>query len=316
MTRKDRPFVFDSIVFLVKIIYKLIKRKCQNFMVSIFFVNRMNKKAADLGLVNSTFRSPSGLGKTGHISTARDMLKLFVVASKNNVLNKIWAVKSKDIGIGGDNSRVESVESTYHSDTLLNVGYPVLGGKTGTLYSKEGLIACNAAILTEINGNKVVGVVMGAKSIAFCGVMKNDVRFAAMKELFDISKNVLKYPAYDISSAFVKHAVSAIACVLNGDGSYDILYEQEADKAHLPASMTKVLMILTALDYVQNLQDTIQLKTSDLVGGSGAVFKKGDIVSIKDLLYAIVLPSSNSGATALARHTSLLISKKSIRKNQ
>lgn len=316
MTRKNRAFVFGRLLFWVRKIYRLIKRKCQNFIVSLFFIKRMNRKAADLGLVDSAFRSPSGLGKTGNTSTARDMLKLFAEASKNNIFNKIWSAESKNISISGDNNRIEFVESTYHSDTLINVGYPVLGGKTGTLYGKEGLIACNAGVLTEINGNKVIGVIMGAKSTGFNGVMENDVRFDAMKELFDISKHVLNNPGCDICSFAVTNAASAIACVLNDDGSYDVLYEQGADKAHSPASMTKVLMLLTVFDCIQNLQDTVQIKTSDMVGGSGAVFRVGDIVSIEDLLYAIMLPSSNSGATALARHTSSKLLTKNIKQHQ
>jgi D-alanyl-D-alanine carboxypeptidase (penicillin-binding protein 5/6) len=47
------------------------------------FVTRMNEEAAALGLTQSHFKNPCGLDQPGHVSTARDLVKLASVAMKH-----------------------------------------------------------------------------------------------------------------------------------------------------------------------------------------------------------------------------------------
>ena len=73
----------------------------------------------------------------------------------------------------------------------------------------------------------------------------------------------------------------------------------------VPASMTKVLTLLVAVENIDNLDDTFEI-TSDITDYclkndcSNAGFEVGEVVTIKDLLYAAILPSGADGALGLA----------------
>jgi len=133
-------------------------------------------------------------------------------------------------------------------------------------------------------------------------------RFAAIDELFDICSRVLTDKDYDTSSDKVLNAPSAIACVLTGNGSkYKVLFEQNKNVVHSPASMSKMLTLLTALDYIKDLDEEITIKEYDVTRGSGCIFYAGDKVRYRDLFYALMLPSSNTAATAIARNVGKLV---------
>ena len=73
----------------------------------------------------------------------------------------------------------------------------------------------------------------------------------------------------------------------------------------VPASMTKVLTLLVAVENIDNLDDTFEI-TGDITNYclinncSNAGFEAGEVVTIRDLLYAAILPSGADGALGLA----------------
>ena len=86
-----------------------------------------------------------------------------------------------------------------------------------------------------------------------------------------------------------------------------VLYENNPDKRMYPASLTKIMTALVVFDKVKNLDDTLVFsynsvttgldKNTTTIGASA-----GDKLSIKDCLYAILLPSANDAANALAEY--------------
>ncbi|MBR6034012.1 MAG: D-alanyl-D-alanine carboxypeptidase [Clostridia bacterium] len=86
-----------------------------------------------------------------------------------------------------------------------------------------------------------------------------------------------------------------------------IIYEKNAHEKMYPASTTK---ILTALVTIENckLSDTaiVSQNAIDMVpnGYSNANLKAGEEFTIKDLLYALLVPSANEAANVLAEHIS------------
>ena len=62
------------------------------------FVRMMNGKAAEIGMKNTSFATPSGLDGEGHYSTAYDMAILAAYALKNAVFAEIVATKAITIG--------------------------------------------------------------------------------------------------------------------------------------------------------------------------------------------------------------------------
>ena len=80
-----------------------------------------------------------------------------------------------------------------------------------------------------------------------------------------------------------------------------ILYAANADIRLPMASTTKILTAATVLDDCEDLQEKIEIPNEAVgVEGSSVYLKKGDIYTVEDLLYGLMLRSGNDCATALA----------------
>lgn len=90
------------------------------------------------------------------------------------------------------------------------------------------------------------------------------------------------------------------------------IYQQNADEKVSIASITKVMSAITVLDYVDDLEEMVTIQKNvfkDTEGYSVMGLQVGDRISIKDLLYGLMLPSGADAANALALHTAGSISK-------
>lgn len=89
-------------------------------------------------------------------------------------------------------------------------------------------------------------------------------------------------------------------------GGTEVVFEQAAYKRMNPASTTKIMTAIIALKY-GNLDDLVTV-TEDAVitesGSSMAGVKPGDVMSLEDLLYGLMIPSGNDAANAIAVHIS------------
>lgn len=101
------------------------------------FVNEMNKKAMEIGMLNTEFTNPSGLDNSdrGNYSTAYDMAILTRYAMKNKDYRQIVSTKSY---------KVTTNKKTYlwkNKNKLLQYDY-ITGGKTGfTEKAKRTLVS-------------------------------------------------------------------------------------------------------------------------------------------------------------------------------
>lgn len=132
---------------LEDLIYGLMLRSGNDAAVSIAtyvsgdietFVKKMNKKAIEIGMKNTTFNNPSGLDEKefkGNISSAYDMALLMSYAMKNEEFRKITSTKSHT---------VKTNMNTYkwkNKNKLLNSYKYTTGGKTGfTKKAKRTLV--------------------------------------------------------------------------------------------------------------------------------------------------------------------------------
>lgn len=91
------------------------------------FADKMNEKAAALGMTNTHFVTPSGLDADGHYSTARDMATLTRAALKNEEFRKICGLSSASISFGNPPNR----RTLYNSNKLLARYEGCIGVKTG-----------------------------------------------------------------------------------------------------------------------------------------------------------------------------------------
>lgn len=86
----------------------------------------------------------------------------------------------------------------------------------------------------------------------------------------------------------------------------EILFSEHANEKLYPASTTKIMTAYLALKY-GNLEDyvTISETAVDVPSDSStAHLQVGDVLTLEDLLYALMLPSGNDSAVAIAEHIS------------
>ena len=86
-----------------------------------------------------------------------------------------------------------------------------------------------------------------------------------------------------------------------------VLFEQNADEALPPASVTKIMTLLLVMEAIENGQ----LRYEELVtasahacsmGGSQIYLKEGEQMTVEDMLKSVVIASANDAAVALAEH--------------
>jgi D-alanyl-D-alanine endopeptidase (penicillin-binding protein 7) len=133
------------------------------------FVERMNEKAIELGLENTSFADPSGLN-AANMSSAYDLSRLISLATSDDRIAPIMRTQQYTVNTS---RRAINIHSTNRLLTDSNV--EVVGGKTGFI-SKAGY--CLATLLHIPQSDQTVAVVvLGAKS--------NTGRFWETRHLFN-----------------------------------------------------------------------------------------------------------------------------------
>ncbi len=122
------------------------------------FVRRMNEKALELGLQNTSYADPSGL-LSENISSAYDMARLITLASSDERIASIMRTAEYTVHTS---RRAITFHSTNH--LLGRDGVDVRAGKTGFI-SKAGYCLATLLRLPQ-SGQQVAVVVLGARSNA------------------------------------------------------------------------------------------------------------------------------------------------------
>lgn len=100
--------------------------------------------------------------------------------------------------------------------------------------------------------------------------------------------------------------VNARAYVLASIDTGEIIFEKNSNERYDPASLTKLLTAYTTYKYVEDFDGTKvtapRYVYDELFGmnSSTADIRQGEILSVKDLMYAMLLPSANEAASILA----------------
>lgn len=86
-----------------------------------------------------------------------------------------------------------------------------------------------------------------------------------------------------------------------------VLFAKNADQPYYPASITKILTALIVLEHC-SLDEEVTFSHDDVynveAGSSTAGIDEGDVLTVRDCLYALMLASANESANALACHVS------------
>lgn len=293
------------------------------------FIQAMQEKADKYGL-DMTVNGVAGFSDDGidnQLADGKAMAKLYAIASGYDELCKIWNTSAdKYIYSKGEistqhicHSSVYGYNDGAHYANCLTDYYDMLGGKTGT-WSPLRLVGA---------------IVKGPNDVILCGWVRRSGnesaasnRYTCMKKLVDIAYALLADPSANVSalqSALVSDGCIAAEIIKLPLGNM-LLYEKanltdESASAKYDtfiygyndtvkdkiASNTKVLTAITALDYVSDLNELVTLTNSDVANqtrGTDAspILSAGEKFTIRELLYAMMLPSSNRAAQAIARH--------------
>lgn len=130
------------------------------------FITVMNIKARQLGLEGSVFKNPSGLDGGGHLSTARDLVRLSSVAIKNETFAQIVATKEEVVK--SQDGKIS--HKLVNLNKLVGEVEGVLGVKTGwTENARENLVT-----YIDRDGHRVMIALLGSQD-----------RFGETKELIE-----------------------------------------------------------------------------------------------------------------------------------
>jgi len=130
------------------------------------FVARMNEKAKELHLINTHFVNPSGLEDVGHVSSARDLVRLAEIAMQDNRFASI--VGTKEMVVTSTDEKF--VHKLTNINELIGEVDGVLGVKTGwTENARENLVS-----YIDRDGKKVFIALLGSQD-----------RFTETKELIE-----------------------------------------------------------------------------------------------------------------------------------
>lgn len=95
-------------------------------------------------------------------------------------------------------------------------------------------------------------------------------------------------------------AISADSAILVDAQTGRVLYEKNADRQSLIASTTKIMTALVVCEQC-NVLDRVRIpKEAVGIEGSSIYLKEGEILTVQELLYGLMLHSGNDAAVALA----------------
>lgn len=101
--------------------------------------------------------------------------------------------------------------------------------------------------------------------------------------------------------------IYAPSCILMESSTGKILYSKNANEKMYPASTTKVMTAILVLEKCK-LTDVVTVSHNAIfsvpTGYSNANLQEGEELTVKDLLYVLLIPSANDAAFALAEHIS------------
>ena len=113
--------------------------------------------------------------------------------------------------------------------------------------------------------------------------------------------------AYDLTGMSGSPDVTAESAIVMDARSGEIIYSKQADAQRYPASITKVMTALLAIENC-NMDDIVTFSDQAVngieAGSSSAGINVGAELTVEDTLYALMLVSANEAGAALAEHIS------------
>ena len=112
---------------------------------------------------------------------------------------------------------------------------------------------------------------------------------------------------FTVRASALELDISSKSAILYNLDNGEVLYEKDADEKASIASLTKIMTALVSIENIKDLDSQVVLNADDFKGlaeanAVTAGFTKGEVVTYRDLLYGLLLPSGADAAKALARN--------------
>lgn len=192
------------------------------------FVDLMNKKANELGMVNSHFCNASGLDADGHFSTARDISVLGKELLKHSMITKYTSIYMDSL----KNGKVELV----NTNKMVRFYEGCNGLKTGTTDNAGSCLCCTATR----NNMTLIAVSMGSQT--------SKDRFNTCRALLDYGFAGWELVVPDLSSL----DINSINVVNGKKNSVEIKIESDFSSVLVPKnSFNKIETKLDMENYIE-----------------------------------------------------------------
>lgn len=115
----------------------------------------------------------------------------------------------------------------------------------------------------------------------------------------------VEYPTGLESAEKFDKTIASQYCVLVDPENNRVLAERNADQKMYPASMTKIMTLIVAVENMESPDDTFTMTYEILnplinADASRAGFEENETITIKDMLYGAILPSGADATVGLA----------------
>lgn len=154
----------------------------------------------------------------------------------------------------------------------------------------------------KLSGNKLIYLVIPFGILLIALIISDLVVRIRVDELGLRANPITNFRAADLpvlNSNNILNISSYGAIIIDND-SKSILFSKNPMLRFSMASTTKIMTALVALDHYK-MNDILTVQT-DNVEGSVVGFKKGERLTFESLLYAMLLPSANDAALAIAQN--------------
>lgn len=248
------------------------------------FVDAMNAKASSIGVNNSHFSDPSGFVSKDSRSTASDIATVFSHVMADPKIAAVLEKNTGEMSIAGRARRTRVIESTVCRDLFTDSDFRILAGKTGT----SPCNAYNVAFIARASDD----------SLFLCSLLGSDSEENRWKDsLASLTCAYDRRRGIDTKALDVTAKSVSVRTYPEGEE----VVSKNPDESVAPASLTKLMAALTASEYLTDWDVKVRVQRNDLTKGSGNNLRFGDYVTVRDLFYDMLIPSSNTAAHVLAR---------------
>ena len=135
--------------------------------------------------------------------------------------------------------------------------------------------------------------------------MKSIISFVIFALVLTLSSMLQVVPCSAVTIAFPKASIaytsSAVSAFVFDANSGRVFYEKNANQKLPMASTTKIVTAITVIDNCDDLDKKVIIdKRAVGVEGTSIYLRAGEVLSVRELLYGLMLRSGNDAAVALA----------------